>query len=361
MPKVQSPAEDLDHLPLTPRRWKFVLALLLARHNWHHSTKDKGVSHATMEERRLFCFRIFTFLKSAGYRLDPRSLSGRHVEVLMAEWRRRAMAGELGAASLQKYHSFLVTFAGWIGKPKLVKPLASYFDDPSLITRTYCATAPKAWRQRGVDVEEVISQVDTYDQHAATGLRLMHAFGLRIKEACMFRPHTDVITATQAGLLGRGDICFIRILRGSKGGRLRHVAVDSVGREQAIASARALVIQEGDSISDPRLTLVRAIRRMRYVMERFGITKKDLGVTPHGLRHEYSTDGYRDATGVAAPVHGGDPVDRALDIMVRQGIAERLGHGRIRITDAYLGSSALMRSKPADRRPGVDSAAPDSA
>jgi integrase len=71
-------------------------------------------------------------------------------------------------------------------------------------------------------------------------------------------------------------------------------------------------------------------------MERFGVTKKDLGVTPHGLRHQYAADKYRDSTGSPPPVNGGGAVEPELDIATRRNIAERLGHGRVQITNAYL-------------------------
>lgn len=357
MTKTHSPAVDLDKLPLQPQRWKYVLALILERHNWHHAVKDKGVSHETMEDRRQFCFRAFTFLRDNPlkcFKLDPRSFSGRHVDLLMAEWRRRAEAGELGAAALQKYHSFLTTFAGWIGKPKLVKPLSAYFADPALITRSYIAVEPKAWRERGVDVEQLLAQIDGYDVHAATSLRLMQAFGLRFKEACMLRPHADVLTAAQAGQPDGGAALYLFTHRGTKGGRKRYVPIDTDARMRAIEAARRVAHGETDSVSDPQQTLVQAIRHLRYVMERFGVTKKDLGVTPHGLRHRYAADEYLNLTGSPPPVNGGDAVERALDIATRRDIAERLGHGRVQITNAYLGSSAVMRSKPQKGPPGAE-------
>jgi hypothetical protein len=46
------------------------------------------------------------------------------------------------------------------------------------------------------------SEVEAYDVHAAASLRLMQAFQLRFKESVMFRPHTDVISAAQAGKAG---------------------------------------------------------------------------------------------------------------------------------------------------------------
>jgi integrase len=362
MTKTHTPPVDLDKIPLQPQRWKYVLALILERHNWRHSTKSKGVSHATMEERRQFCFRIFSFLRDNPvkcFKLDPRSFSGRHVDLLMADWRQRAERGELGAATLQKYHSFLTTFAGWIGKPKLVKPLSAYFDDQALITRSYIATMPKGWRQRGVDVDQVLSQVERHDLRAAASLRLMQAFGLRFKEACMLRPHADVLTAVQAGQVGGNTALYLFTHRGTKGGRKRYVPIDTDARLQAIKLAQGLVNGESDSISDPQMTLVQAIRHLRYVMERFGVTKKALGVVPHGLRHQYAADEYQDATGSAAPVNGGQPVDRVVDMAARQAIAERLGHGRTQIVNAYLGSSSTpprTAHEPDDATPSNQSA-----
>ena len=345
MTKTQTQPVELDRLPLQPQRWKYVLALILERHNWRHSTKSKGVSHATMEERRQFCFRIFSFLRDNPvkcFKLDPRSFSGRHVDLLMADWRQRAERGELGAATLQKYHSFLTTFAGWIGKPKLVKPLSAYFDDPALITRSYIATMPKGWRERGVDVDQVLAQVERHDLHAAASLRLMQAFGLRFKEACMLRPHADVLTAAQVGQAGCDTALYLFTHRGTKGGRKRYVPIDTDARLQAIKLAQVLVIGEHDSISDPQLTLVQAIRHLRYVMERFGVTKKALGVVPHGLRHQYAADEYQQATGSPAPVNGGEILDRAVDVAARRDIAERLGHGRPQIVNAYLGGRHVV-------------------
>ena len=98
-------------------------------------------------------------------------------------------------------------------------------------------------------------------------------------------------------------------------------------------------------MSDPRRTLAQAERRLRYVMERHGITRAGLKVVPHGLRHQDAADAYRSMTGQPPPVAGGGMVDAALDAQARQAIAEHLGHGRPAIVNAYLGSSAVMRSK----------------
>jgi integrase len=106
-----------------------------------------------------------------------------------------------------------------------------------------------------------------------------------------------------------------------------------------VARARRVAQWDDDSISEPRYTLVQAIRHLRYVMERFGVTKRDLGVTPHGLRHQYAADEFRRETGEAPPVEGGRPVRRDRDQAARLGVSSRLGHSRIEIANAYLGSN----------------------
>ncbi len=81
---------DLDKIPLQPQRWKYVLSLILAQFNWRHAVKDKGVAYHTIACRRQFLYRVFeTLLHNPikTFKLDPRSLSGRHVDVLMTIWR----------------------------------------------------------------------------------------------------------------------------------------------------------------------------------------------------------------------------------------------------------------------------------
>ena len=266
---------DLSTFPLDPNRWKFVLDAILKQNNWRHATKNKGVSHETMEDRRQFLFRTFDFLlhnPTKSYKLDPRSLSGRHLELLFRDYERRAKEGSLSASSLQKYHSFLCTFAGWIGNLGLVKPLFAYIADPVLFSRSYVAVESKAWRARGVDVAQLIDRIAAYDERVAAAVLLMAVFGFRMKEAVMFRPNVDVVTAEQAGKSVAGVSHFVALRRGTKGGRLRYVPVITPAQQQAIALAQRVTMREGDSISDPRYTLVQAIRHLRYVMERFGLT-----------------------------------------------------------------------------------------
>lgn len=329
----------LDDIPLNPKRSGYVLQLILQQNNWRHSSKHKGVSHKTIAERARFCFWLFDFLRGhpKHFKLDPRSFSGRHVEAVIRYWHGEARAGRMSPATIQTYFSFMKTFAGWIGKPKLLKPIECYFDDPKLYRRTLASGIDRSWRAKGVDAAEVIREVEVYDAHAAASLKLMKAFQLRFKESVMLRPHADVISAAQADKPSDGPAFYLDAHRGTKGGRQRLFPVDNACREEAIAYARRITLGVGESVSDVRLNLQQAIRRLRYVMERFGVTRAGLGVVPHGLRHQGAAEDFQEITGTAAPIAGGQPVCSELDLRARRGIAGRLGHGRVQIASVYLG------------------------
>jgi integrase len=203
----------------------------------------------------------------------------------------------------------------------------------------------KSWRAKGVDVATAIHEVEAYDVHAAASLKLMQAFQLRFKESVMFRPHTDVITAAQAGKPDAGVALYLDTHRGTKGGRERLFPIDNAVRLEAIEYARRVTVGVNESVSDPRLTLQQAMRRLRYVTERFGITRAGLGVVPQGLRHQGAADDYESITQVPPPIAGGSAVDTALDLQARKEIAARLGHRRISITNIYLGGRRVRRTE----------------
>ncbi len=347
----------LDDMPLNPKRSGYVLQLILKEHNWQHSSKPKGVSHKTMAERSRFCIWLFDFLRGhpKHFKLDPRSFSGRHVEAVTQYWLEEARAGRMSPATIQTYFSFLKTFAGWIGKPKLLKPIQCYFDDPKLYQRHLATGIDKSWRAKGIDAATIIQEVEAYDVHAAASLKLMQAFQLRFKESVMFRPHTDVITAAQAGKPDDGIAFYLDTHRGTKGGRHRLFPIDTAQGLAAIDYARRVAVGVNESVSDPRLTLKQAIRRLRYVMERFGITRAGLAVVPHGLRHQGAAEDYEDITGMPPPVAGGSAVDPVLDLQARREIATRLGHRRMSITNAYLGGRRVLptESPPPARGPDL--------
>lgn len=98
-------------------------------------------------------------------------------------------------------------------------------------------------------------------------------------------------------------------------------------------------------MGDPRRDLKRNLRRLDYVLEKFGITLRKRGATGHGLRHEVLNDAYEDVAGVPSPVRGGGPVSPEQDRAARLAVSQLAGHARARAADAYCGKSLVMRSK----------------
>ena len=167
----------------------------------------------------------------------------------------------------------------------------------------------------------------------------------------MFRPHSDVVSAAQASKPDDSVAFYLDTHRGTKGGRERYFPIENVMRQDVIEYARHVAVGVNESVSDQRKMLKPAIRRQRYVMERFGFTRAGLGVVPHGLRHQGAADDFQKITNCAAPVACGPPVDRELDLQARQEIANRLGHRRVQITNVYLGKRHVISPGAASKRP----------
>lgn len=328
--------------------WKGQLAEIIGRHNEMHASRNKVISHRTRDARSQALFRMFRQLRDLGYRVEPCNLGERHVAALMRFWSAHqhftAMARQepFSAAYIQQQLSILRVFAGWIGKPGLVRSAAAYVDDPGRVTRHGAARQDRSWYGHGVDAEELVSQVEATDRHVGVQLRLMMAFGMRRKEAVMFWPHVAEVPAyalPDGHPSAQRFVSFLRIRRGTKGGRLRYTAVRNDIQRRALEEARRIARQPYDHVGHPGLSLKQSLDRFSNVVRSVGITRAVLGVTAHGLRHEFANDLYFEIAQVRAPVRGGDP---ALDPTVRldayRQVAEQLGHHRPRISGAYLGA-----------------------
>ncbi|WP_395401086.1 integrase domain-containing protein [Pseudoduganella sp. UC29_106] len=343
-------------------QWKAQLSAIIREHNEGHAVRDKDISFNTRDARRQALFRMFALLRSLGFHVAPRNLSARHVAVLMSYWTAQPVAGiESGtggtrpgwpkmpysAAYIQQQMSFLRAFARWIDKDGMVKAAERYVGDPGMVRRSYCATEDKGWASHGVDVSDKIVQVRLIDRHVAVQLRMMIAYGLRRKEAVMFSPRAAEVPAyalPAAHPPGGRYISFLRIKRGTKGGRLRFAAVRSDDQREALQEAFAIARGPRGHIGRPGLTLKQSLDLFSNVVRQVGLTKKELGVTPHGLRHQFASDLYFDIAHVKASVLDGQTsVDAAAMRDAYRQVARQLGHNRPQISNAYLGSPRVRR------------------
>lgn len=312
--------------------------------------KTKPVSNRTLAVRESVLFQCMEQIRELGYDIQSiRSLKTKHIEALVEHW-----VGEgISAGTIQNRLSYLRALCKWIGKDGMIPPTEEFAERyyPGRLKRTVAAVTDKSWSAKGLSAEEVIVAVAQEDRYVAMQLKVIHAFGLRREEAVQFKPHK----VDEGGVL--------RIREGTKGGRERMVPVESDYQRQVLAEAKAAVSIWDGHIGHPGKSLAQNLRRFSYVMERMGLTKKDLGATAHGLRHQRLNDIFEEVAGVPSPVRqmsgldsmsGSDAVvvekgDPYLWKAAQQKVSHVGGHARLSISTAYTGSQqSLRKGKAAD-------------
>ena len=335
-----------------PRHWKQHLQRLINQHNHLHATKRKGVSFKTMQDRANFLFHFFGELRhneEKCFKPCPESLNNTHVKFMVERWVRHGAP----ASTLQLRLSFLRTFCGWIHKDGMIYPPERYVTDPSLVKRVYAARRDKSWTAHEVIPDAKIDEIEQFDPYVGAQLRMALRYGLRVKEAIMCRPHLAEVDGGLLVIAVDHIESYLKVERGTKGGRCRVVPVDSEAKRVALEAAKRLARFQDAHLGRPARTLQQNQRRFYYVLEKFGITKDMLGVTAHGLRHQYANDRYEEYAGTPSPVRGGEPTERHADHQARLRVVEELGHARASISSAYCGNVAKrpiqdpMSGKPA--------------
>lgn len=321
------------------KTWQQELAELLKENGSYGAVTGKGkcrksVGTKTNIKRDRTLFRGFHELRALGVRLQSvREFREKHLKILAHSWENKGMS----ASAIGNGISIFRTFAEWIGKKGMIRESVLYVKDAASVKRAYAATVDKSWSAKGVDLLALIEQISAFDPYVAMQLRVIEAFGLRAEEGVCLRPYCA------------DDGTSLYVTDGTKGGRARTVPVRTDEQRQVLIDARAFVGNRPNkrSLADPNRSLSQAVRRFHYVMEKFGITKDQLGVTAHGLRHEYANDDYELQTGGPSPVRGGQPgeVARADAWLARAKISENLGHVRSKALAAYLGSVYPPKSR----------------
>ncbi|MCH2219391.1 MAG: integrase domain-containing protein, partial [Dechloromonas sp.] len=285
---------------------------------------------------------------------DPRNLGQKHIHAMVQVWQQ----AHLAPATIQTYLSFLRGLAMWMGKHGFVRKPGHYGLSLEEYQRHESARRDKSWTAQGIDAEAVITAVCQFDPRVGASLRLMSALGLRRKESVQFRPFQHVMPFSETGLPENQQKADRYAWVKGKGGRVRWIPLDSPAHLAALEFAQGVVDGRDAHMGDPRRDLKRNLRRLDYVLEKFGITLRKRGATGHGLRHEVLNDAYEDVAGVPSPVRGGGPVSPELDRAARLAVSQLAGHARARAADAYCGKSVGSRSgapgTPAPRVHGAD-------
>lgn len=236
----------------------------------------------------------------------------------------------LSSSSISTYFSCLKRFYSWLEKPFPARSVSEVLENSESGKRQKTATTPKSWTSKGVDFHSVLQSLEAIDTYSAIYLRLNLAFGLRVQESVALKPFDSDKSS------------YLVVILGAKGGRGRTVPYTNDFQREAIALAKQLAKKRNGLLRPAGLTLQQAISRYYYHLKKVGVCKSVLGVTAHGLRHEYANNVYKEITGHDSPVHPGINAQLHVDHEARDEITERLGHSRRSITAAYLGTIQYM-------------------
>ena len=195
-----------------------------------------------------------------------------------------------------------------------------------------------ATHSKAVSPEQHATVVDTVSDRLGSQIELQRELGLRFEESCKINAERALEQAERTG--------YVTITDGTKGGLSREVPITHDVQIRALQTAAA--IQNGERSMIPHYQSYAAYRGECY-------RETPQGYSFHGERHAYAHDRYEQLTGVACPVaagieHGAAhyqyianecgvslPEAKAIDQVAREQISNELGHGRIDITNAYLG------------------------
>ena len=329
-----------------------VLEVLLKLFNQQHTARLKTVSHKTRQERANFLRRFFRDLhERAGFKTlpDPRNIGERHIRAMVRVWRQ----DKLKPATIQTYLSFLRGLAKWLGKNGFVRGPRYYGLDVEEYQRHEAAERDKSWSAQGIAIDALIDKVCAYDCHVGASLRLIRALGLRRKESVMLRPCACVVPFDATGLRAEEMQAdrYVWVRQGAKNGRERFVPLSTPQRIAAIEFAQLVAAGPEAHMGDPHHDLKHNLYRFDYVLGKFGITSRALGVTAHGLRHEALIEEFVVRTGQQPPVRGGGDLAPEVEKAARRAVAKLAGHARKRASNAYLGAVMFRKAGRAKSGP----------
>lgn len=279
---------------------------------------------AAHEER----WRQFTnFAKQEGIK-DARHIELKLLERYASTLNERVQSEEVKVAYAQNLLStvnvVLETFrkdnqlriqpAQWVGNRSQVRTII-----PATIQQAPMDTAVTKLISQGQNSVALIAQ-------------LARAFGLRFKEASLFNARRAV---RQGNRHGR-----INITLGTKGGRGK-----GVSRWVPVNTDQLKLLQAAADHQGTANNLMQVDKRYNQWRDHayylWRVATEGTGINGfHDLRAAYACQRYQELTGYPAPVLvGGRGAPKELDMQARVILSQELGHNRIDVLAAYIGSS----------------------
>ncbi len=281
--------------------------------------RNRDGAFATQKARQQHLDLFARQLEAMGYKsMGSHSLRQKHVDALIERWKREASSrtGEkLTSATIANRLIALRWWADKIGKPGVVKPKNR---DYGIYKEYERFTENKAKEL----LPEHLARIR--DPYIRLSLQLQRYFGLRREEAMKIQPK----------LADQGDCLYLKA-SWTKGGRQRTVPISNQRQRELLDEAKQLA--KGGSLIPPHLLYKQHLKRFEHQTHAAGMGQS------HGLRHRFAQETYAQLTGWQSPAAGG-PKRKALsqeqqqvDLKARQQLTTWMGHGRIRVLNAYIG------------------------
>lgn len=276
---------------------------------------NRDGSFATRAKRKSVLFRACALLWKKFPGLKLKNLCEKHCLFIVEQWKHHK-----GIKSEVAHIRWLLEK---IGKRNL---LPRDNDSLGIPRRKIVTNENKSWIGK-TNIEAKIREIITENEIVGLALQLCLFFGLRMKEAALFRPHENI-------KLEEG---YIEIVYGTKGSRPRSVPISTQEQIKLLMQLKEK-IDPGKSLIPANRSFVEFKNQFYYYVRKKGI-RRSTEITVHGLRHTYANSRYTDITGTDSPVICTEKciIDREKDPEARETIAKELGHGRSSVTSAYIG------------------------
>lgn len=295
----------------------------------HNAGRMAGLSFNSREGAYKSALTTFgKFLKEEQGLRDLRKIDKEHIRAYGEHLAERIEAGTLAVDSAHNYISAMNTAMSISrGDDDLKMTAVKDFGIPE---RSGIAVENKAISS--VEHRRIISGLNV---RMSSIIELQRELGLRLKESCLINAKDCYKQALEHGKVVIED--------GTKGGRDREVPITDGSQIEALRVAAEL---QGNhhSMTPSDLTYIQ-FQRDLY---------REIGRGVHGERYHYAQERYEQLTGVKCPVVAGikhkerhnfiakklnisKSEAKKLDHEARMIVSQELGHGRIQITNSYLG------------------------
>jgi len=277
-------------------------------------TKAGHGSYSTRFSRHSILQQTADQLHNMGYKIKTaEGLKPKHVEALINLWKEEG----LNTGTLKNRITQLRWWAREVGKAGIIAKNNIEYG----IHKRGAYKENRAFSLSNKDLSKVA------ESRIRMALRLQEAFGLRKEEALKLRP----------SIAYKGDHLHLKA-SWTKGGRARSIPITNE-YQRSLLDYMQQVVSRGSLIPNDK-SYIQFVRTYYEVTKAAGITK------PHGLRHQYAQNRYRELTGGMEPrVCGGKPkanmseMELMKDFAARMEISQELGHNRLEITNVYLGGA----------------------